>query len=472
MKPVTKDAVELFLQGTLALSKVESNGILIDQSYLKRTLYKTAKEIKQLETELREDQIFTIWKKRFGSKQQLGSHQQLEVVIFDELGHKRTGRVTTKGQNKADQSAFEFVDIPFVKKYFKCEKLKKARGTYLLGIEREMVNGRIHPFSNLHIAVSLRSSMDRPSFQNFPIRDPLQAELIRRCVIAPKGYRVGEVDISGNEVRWSAVYHGDPKMIQYITDPTTDMHRDMAMECYLLDKHEVSKMTRYVAKNRFVFPQFYGSWWYECAKSMWEAIDLYSLKTEKGEISLRKHLKKKGIKALGEPKGMVGKKISGRLETEKGTFMEHLRLVQEAFWGERFKVYAQWKIDWWEKFCERGWFRYKTGFIGSGLLDRKQTCNYPVQGSAFHGELWSMIQLQNWLEKKKMKTKIIAQIHDSIIMYLHHSEIDDVLAKAKEIMTKKLLEHWTYINVPFEIEAEVAPKGGSWHDKNPYTIKD
>jgi hypothetical protein len=257
-------------------------------------------------------------------------------------------------------------------------------------------------------------------------------------------------------------YHNDPKMIQYITDPTTDMHRDMAMECYLLEREEVSKITRYCAKNRYVFPQFYGSWWWECSKSLWDAIELYSLKTEKTGIDLRKHLKSKGIKSLGD--------CSKRDKPKSGTFQNHIREVEKSFWGTRFKIYADWKIDWWEQFCERGWFRYKTGFIGSGLLDRKQVCNYPVQGSAFHGELWCLIQLQNWLENAKLKSKIIAQIHDSILFVIHKKEVHDVFQKAKQVMTIDMLKHWPFINVPFEIEAEISPKGGSWHEKKPVKI--
>jgi DNA polymerase I-like protein with 3'-5' exonuclease and polymerase domains len=73
--------------------------------------------------------------------------------------------------------------------------------------------------------------------------------------------------------------------------------------------------------------------------------------------------------------------------------------------------------------------------------------------------------LQDWLEENNMKSRIIAEIHDSIILELWHTEIDDVLAKAKHIMTKEIPEIWTYIQVPFEVECEVAPPGGSWYHK-------
>jgi DNA polymerase-1 len=436
--------------------------------YLNDTIRRTRKKIQLLEEELMDSKVFRKWRKRFGNKSKLGSKPQLEKVIFEDMGYERTGRKTDKGQHKTDESAFEFVDDPFVKDYFRKEKLAKSED-YLNQIAREICDGYIHPFSNLHTTISYRSSMDRPSFQNFPIRDPLQAELIRSTVIAPLGYRVGEIDISGNEVRWSVVYHNDPKMREYLLDPKTDMHRDMAMQCYLLprkdveeNKYDPKKMKRYVAKNRFVFPQFYGSWWWKCSRSLWEAIDLYDLKTIDG-TNLKKHLKRKGIRDLGD--------CSEKEQPNEGTFQHHIQKVEKDFWGRRFLVYADWKKEWWEQFCRTGWFPYKTGFVGSGALNRKQVCNYPIQGSAFHGLLWCLCELQDWLNKKGMKTKIIAQIHDSIIMYLWHSEIDEVLSKAKQIMTKRMLKHWSFINIPFEVDAEVSPKGASWYLKKKRKIQ-
>lgn len=463
VRPAEAEAVKLFHEGLIAFSQMEQNGVLIDREYLNKAMQDTGNQIQELEAKLKSDKVFKLWKRRFGDKASLGSKIQLEKIVFDELGFKRTGRETDKGRVKTDESAFEFVDHPFVKDFFRLEKLKKVRGTYLSQLEREMdESGYIHPFVNLHTTISYRSSIDRPSFQNLPIRDPIQGELVRRAIVAPKGYRVGEIDFSGNEVRWSVVYHKDPKMREYILDPTTDMHRDMAMECYRLKKKEVSKMARYVAKNRFVFPQFYGSYWYDCAQNMWEAIDLYKIKTEDG-IPLKKHLKRKGIKKLGD---------CGRndREPQSGTFQRHLMEVEKDFWGNRFQVYDQWKKDLWVKFCKRGWLRYKTGFVASGLLNRKQVCNYPIQGSAFHGLLWCLIELQKWLNKHNMKSRIILQIHDSILMYLWKTEIADVLQKAKEIMTVRMLKHWKFLDIPFEIEAEVSPKGKSWFEKEKYEL--
>lgn len=461
MIAVTQDAVDLMMQGTIALAQVERNGIKIDTEYLDRTIQETEEKIILLEKEFKQGKIWKKWKQRFGSRTQLGSHPQLEKIVFEDMGYTRSGRQTEKGQDAADMAAFENVDHPEVKIYFQIEKLKKANGTYLKGIANETIDGYAYPIPNLHTAVTYRSSYDRFNMQNQPVRDPFIGEIIRKCYIAPKGFHIGELDYGGIEVCLSACHHKDPKMIKYITDPTTDMHRDMAAQCYMLPKNEVSKMSRYCAKNMFVFPEFYGSFWRDCSQNLWEAIGKHNLTTASG-LSLKEHLKQKGIKKLGET---VSNYETGRISTKKGTFMEHIRLVEEDFWKKRFRVYDQWKRDWWSKYLKKGYFQFLTGFIGQGIYNRKQVCNSPIQGSAFHCLLWSLIKLQKWLNKNKMKSYIPFEIHDSIGMYFHKNEVDYVLEKAVQIMTIDIVKHWSWICVPLTVEAEIAPLGASWFHK-------
>jgi hypothetical protein len=248
-------------------------------------------------------------------------------------------------------------------------------------------------------------------------------------------------------------------MVRYVSDPATDMHRDVAMQLFSLPKKEVSKLSRYIAKNGFTFPQFYGSYYADCAKNIWNQIDLLKIKTESG-MPLLKWLKKKGITKLGNTD-----KDLPHFSSEPGSFVDRVQEVENDFWNNRFKVYKQWKWDWYTKYLEQGgWFRMLTGFVCQGLMDRKQVCNYPVQGSAFHHVLWSLIQLQNTMEKKKMRSRAIAEIHDSILGYFHKREVDDVLVLAKQIMTQDARKHWKCINVPITIEASLAPEGGTWYD--------
>jgi DNA polymerase I-like protein with 3'-5' exonuclease and polymerase domains len=69
-----------------------------------------------------------------------------------------------------------------------------------------------------------------------------------------------------------------------------------------------------------------------------------------------------------------------------------------------------------------------------------------------------------------MKTLIVGQIHDSIVADVPWNELDDFLGLAKEVMTERLRKTWKWINIPLEVEAEVAPLGKSWADKVEYQI--
>lgn len=452
MIPTTKDAYRLLHRGAIALSRVESNGIRIDMGYLNSKITETEKTIIKLQKELLKSDVWTEWRKHYGEKANLGSREQLGQVFFKDLGFECKA-VTKSGRFKTDESNFEGVDHPFVKNYFRIEKLKKAKTTYLEGIRRETIDGYLHPVFNLHLVQTYRSSSDSPNFQNIPVRNPEIGELIRRCFIPRKGNQLIEVDYSGIEVRIAACYHKDPVLIRDIL--TGDMHRDMSAECYILEKEQVDKKIRYCGKNKFVFPQFYGSYYPDCAKALWEAIEQMDLQVN-GE-SLKVHLKKKGIHKLGE--------CDPDKPTIPGTFEHHIKKVETNFWEKRYKVYAQWKKKWFRDYLSRGWFDILSGFRVHGVYRRNEVINYPVQGFAFHCLLESLIRLQKKIDLKRMLALIVGQIHDSILSDVPERERDDYLHLAKEITTKEIPRVWPSINVPLEIEAEASPVGASWFEK-------
>jgi len=147
-----------------------------------------------------------------------------------------------------------------------------------------------------------------------------------------------------------------------------------------------------------------------------------------------------------------------------------LKEVEDDFWNNRFRVYGQWKKDWWEAFIRKGYFDTLTGFRIGGYLNRKECINYPVQGTAFHWLLWSLIRIQKLLNKYKMKSLIIGQIHDSIVGDVHKKERQNYLEICRQVMTVDVRKHWPWIIVPLSIEAEVAPLNGNWYEKEEVKI--
>lgn len=453
----SKEAYKLFHDGTIALSEIESNGIRVNLDYLNKEIENVKTQIKDNMTKIKEDPINKTWKRRFGNRTQLGSKAQLAEVIFKVLGHQEKKEKTAKGHTASDEGAFAHIDSPFLRMYFQNEKLKKALTTYLYGIRREAVDSYIHPNFNLAFTITYRSSSDNPNFQNIPKRNERMAAIIRRCYIPREGHQLCEIDFSGAEVRVSACYNKDPVLIKYIKDPTTDMHRDTACQMFMLEPDQVDKKgPRDCCKNMFVFPEFYGSVWFQCAPHMWDAMLARKFKIKDTEDLVVDHLRSKGIKKLGECEAGV--------DPKPGTFAHHVREVEKDFWEKRFKVYTEWKRSFWESYQRDGGFRMYTGFVCQGVLNRNDVLNYAVQGASFHCLLWSLVQIHKWLKKNKMRTKIVGQIHDSIVADVYAPEKDDFLGMCKQVMTIDLLKHWKWLIVPMDIEAEIGELGASWHE--------
>ena len=104
----------------------------------------------------------------------------------------------------------------------------------------------------------------------------------------------------------------------------------------------------------------------------------------------------------------------------------------------------------------------KTGFRCTGFMSRNDVINYPIQGAAFHCLLWSFVKINDWIKKYCKKSMVIGQIHDSIVMDIHPSELNKIMRACNKIMTKDVRKHWDWIILPLEIEAECTPVDGSW----------
>lgn len=452
--PLRQEGYQLLHDGAIALAQVEANGIRVDLKRLESTKQFLKEKVRTLRSELEADSIWRTWRKRFGFKSNLTSRDQLAEILHVQLDYE-VEDTTDSGRPSMDSEALQKFDNPFVDKLARLYKYRKVE-TDLKGIEREIVGDRLHPSFGLHVARTFRSNCTDPNFQNQQVRDKESAELVRGNIIASSGCVLVERDFKGIEVGVSACYHKDENFISYITTPGRDMHRDMAAQIYFLDKKQVDKDIRYAAKNNFVFPQFYGDYYLACAKHLWEVINRLKLKGPDGK-SLKRHLKRNGISGLGQ--------CDPEQDPVQGTFEHHLKEVENDFWNNRFRQYGQWKRDWYQEYLEKGYFDLLSGFRITGALKRNQVTNYPVQGSAFHCLLWTLIQLQKALCKYKMKSRIVGQIHDSMIGDVREDELKDYLEIGDHIVTKMLPKHYPWLIVPLEVECEISPPGGNWFQK-------
>lgn len=433
------DAYLLFHKGIEELSIVEDNGIKINKEYYHDQTKHLQRKMEKLEKQILSSREVEQWEEhkpdKFKGKEfNFNSDQQLRILLFDILDYPKNK--LTKGENASvDQEVLEDIDSAFTKKILEHGKLSKLKETYIGGFLREEVNEIIHPTFSLNIARTYRPSTKDPNFANIPKRDKYALEVVRSGIVPSKGNMLMEVDYGQIEVRVAACYNKDPVMIEYCTDPTTDMHRDEAMKLFILEKDEIPKELRHLAKNKFVFPEFYGDYYASCASNIWKELT----------PEWKNHLKQKGI----------GSYIK---------FENHVKKVEDIFWNKHFKGYSKWKKNMWEDFQKTGKIFSHTGFTYQGHMSRKDASNYPIQGSAFHCMLWSLIKINQYLRKNAMKTKIINQIYDALLFDLDPKEKNILKPVIKKIMTEDVRKAFSWIIVPLTVEAEISKIDGNWYE--------
>lgn len=463
IEPFIQSGYELLHYGTEELARVEAAGIRIDIPLLKRTKESLKEKIRESREGMEKSKLFNLWRKRYGHKFNLHSREQLQYMVRKELGITLKKK-TERGNWAVDDEVLQSIDHPFIRKLEAFYRYDKTLGTFLKGIEWEVCGDRLHPSFDLHTARSFRSSSSNPNFQNFPVRNKEISQIIRSLFIASPDCVLAENDFKGIEVGVSACYHQDENFIDYITTPGKDMHRDMAAQIYMLKPEQVSKDARYGAKNKFVFPQFYGDYYVACARNLWDWIEKGKLTGPDGKTSLFEHLRKKGIKELGA--------CNPELKPERGTFEWHLKEIEHDFWNNRFGEYGQWRKRFHAEYIKNKYFDILSGFRIFGAYSRNQVTNFPVQGAAFHCLLWSLIQINRELRRREMKSRIVGQIHDSLIGDIRVDELAEYQSIVQEVTSVRLRKHFPWIIVPLEVEYEICPLGKPWSDKREYKFKD
>lgn len=456
LHPKTKDAYKLLHNGVLAMTNAEQQGFRMDMDYCEDMKIKLTEKIKSIEEEFYRTNFYKRWKYATKGNVNIYSNPQLSWYLY-KIRKIKPKKKTDTGQGSTDEEALKELNIPELDFILEMRRWKKARDTYLDAFIREQVNGYIHPFFNLHFVRTYRSSSDSPNLQNIPSRDPEVRKIVRDALYPRPGHQLVELDYGQLEVRIATAYHKDPTMIKYNTDPSTDMHADMADQIFKMKYDESKTGHKYIRKaikNGFVFPEFYGDYYVNCADSMackWGELPHGIWKPGQGvdfeDGKLSDHMLSKNIGSLDD-------------------FTNHVKKIEKHFWEKRFPVYTQWKEKSWRDYIKNGYIDLLTGFQCRGLMERNDVINYPVQGAAFHCLLWSFIELDRIMREENWDTKIIGQIHDSIILDVHPDELDYIVSVALDVTTKQLPKHWDWINVPLIIEIEKYEKDANWGSKS------
>lgn len=453
-------AYKLFHDGILALAKAERAGMRIDTAYISKKKRQLDNKISKLEIKLEATKFIKDWKVIYRSNFNMNSDKKLAHYLYDIKKLKATKQ--TKQRGSTDEESLRLLNIPELIQLLDIKRLKRLRDVYLDGFEREQVDNFLHPFYNLHIPRTFRSSSSNPNFQNIPKRDKYALKLIRDAIYPRRGNQLMEGDFSKLEVSIAACYHKDPNMLKYLTSSHNDMHGDLAQQIYIIkdfDKNDkYHSVLRASAKNGFIFPQFYGDYYKNNADGLqqWIKVPSGKFKPSDGillsdDVHIGEHLIKHGIKSFT-------------------AFIRHLKDIEDDFWGNRFKHYARWKKKWMRTYEKNGYFYNHTGFIFNNPMRKNAVINYPVQSAAFHCLLWSFTKMTDWLEENNMQTCIIGQIHDAIVFDVYPPELEVVSKRLVEITTKELPEAFPWIIVPLQIDAELCPVDASWATKEHYNL--
>jgi len=436
-KPNLRKAYDYFHRLQLALADVEFNGFPCSVERLLEEELKIDKELLEIDEKIKLSAELKEWQKAYPRKAfNSDSPDQLGDLLYNILNVPMKNK-TKGGKGSTDVDALEGIDLPFIKLLLRHRKLSKIKGTYIAGFKRECKSGYIHPSLNLNLVSTYRSSCTSPNLQNIPVRDLIAKEILRSCIVPKNDFLIG-ADYSQIEVIASACYHKDPNMIAYILDPSTNMHTDTAADLFFRESKDVLKTERQAAKNGFVFAQFYGDWWLKCAENVWDQLD----------DETKAHLKSKGVHGLG----FVKRDHEGKI-TEVTGFYKVVQEVENIFWNERFPIYKEWKKTNWKKYIKRGVIDYYTGFEAASNLEKNQANNTAFQGSAFHIMGLALCEINDYLKANNMKTKVILEIHDDILMDVDKEEWEGGLKKVvEEKMIKYVREYWKWIILPLKVE--------------------
>lgn len=414
-------ALFFHMESTASLAKMEYNGINFNEEEAKEISDRISGKMNSIEKTILSLPEMKKWDKDYTFRP--SATGDITYLLFDKLKYKVGEKyLTPTGKPKGDIESLERFDIPLVKKVLEWRKWQKVSSTYLDGLKRESYNNLIHCFFNLGLVDSFRTSSDSPNLQNIPHRDGDVAFLVRQLFFPSLGNILNEYDYKAVEVCIIACYNKDPNLIKYIKDPSSDLHKDMAALIFMKDRNEVTSQERYLAKNRFVFPTFYGSYWKNTSRNLWEGALPETIK----------HLKDKGIK-------------------NNLNFTAHVEDVEEEFWG-KFSTAYEWMNRVIKDYERKGYIEMYTGFKCYAPLTRNQLINYRVQGTACHCLLWTLNNVTKEMERKKLESKLVLQIHDSILSDTKKEEEDIIDYLIVKYGTQKIREYWEWLIVPLSIE--------------------
>lgn len=398
------DEIEMPL--VYVLADMEKEGVRAEKAELEAYGAQLTGRISELETSIYE---------KAGETFNINSPKQLGVILFEKLQMPNGKKTKTGYSTAADVLERLAPDYPIVSEILEYRQLTKLKSTYADGLALCIApDGRIHSTFNQTITATGRISSTEPNLQNIPIRMEL-GRLIRKVFVPKEGYVFIDADYSQIELRVLAHMSGDQNLIAAYQH-AEDIHRITASQVFHTPLEEVTDLQRRNAKA-VNFGIVYG-------------ISSFGLSQD---LSIRRK----------EAEGY----IASYFETYPGIKIFLDRLVTDA----KEKGYAE------TMFGRR---RPVPELASSNFMQRsfgeRIAMNSPIQGTAADIIKIAMIRVKQRLEREQLKSKLILQVHDELLIEAAADEEEYV----KTLLAEEM-RHAADLAVTLEVDVK---SGRNWFE--------
>lgn len=398
------DEIEMPL--VYVLADMEKEGVRAEKAELEAYGAQLTGRISELETSIYE---------KAGETFNINSPKQLGVILFEKLQMPNGKKTKTGYSTAADVLERLAPDYPIVSEILEYRQLTKLKSTYADGLALCIApDGRIHSTFNQTITATGRISSTEPNLQNIPIRMEL-GRLIRKVFVPKEGYVFIDADYSQIELRVLAHMSGDQNLIAAYQH-AEDIHRITASQVFHTPLEEVTDLQRRNAKA-VNFGIVYG-------------ISSFGLSQD---LSITRK----------EAEGY----IASYFETYPGIKIFLDRLVTNA----KEKGYAE------TMFGRR---RPVPELASSNFMQRsfgeRIAMNSPIQGTAADIIKIAMIRVKQRLEREQLKSKLILQVHDELLIEAAADEEEYV----KTLLAEEM-RHAADLAVTLEVDVK---SGRNWFE--------
>ncbi len=370
------------------LVDMEYEGINLDEQFLRDYSKELEKDITLVQASIY---------KHAGVNFNIGSPKQLGEVLFEIMKIDPGQKKTKTGQYATGEDVLQKLrhKHEIVEDILTYRELTKLKSTYVDSLP-DLINprtGRLHTSYNQAVAVTGRLSSNNPNLQNIPIRTDRGREIRKAFISRGPGHVLVSADYSQIELRIVAAVSGDVNMVQAFKDKK-DIHTATAAKVYNVPEEEVTSTQRRNAKA-VNFGIIYGQ------SAFGLAENLGISRTEAKSIIDNYFVQYSSIKKYMDD-SINRAKDNGYAETVMGR--------------------KRWLKD-----------LYSANFTVRGFAERN-AINMPIQGTAADMIKLAMIAIHKELRIRKLKTKMLLQVHDELVFDVPEDELDIVRPIIKECM--------------------------------------